>query len=411
MEKVRIGAVGCGVVATAYYFPFIMDYDKTELVAVCDSREVRAREAARLFGANEVYTDYDEMLDKADIDAVFILTGAGPHLDFAVKAAGMGKHILLQKPMTLSLQEARTISEAVRKAGVKALVEPSGGTPVQDSLRDLKAIVDAGALGDPYWFYHVPTGPTSYGPELSGNPYGAGAFYNKDSGGMVFDYPYGPTEICGLLGSVKSIMGSAKVSVPDRIIVPPEKYDKYLSEAKDPRNANYWELVVKQERTLPITMAAPDNAWCIYEMDSGATGVYHVGRLFHPMPKGVNMPGLQIFGTEGNLILGGPHGVSLISKHKDLLPHTDEDGWYHIDNEPLPPSPWPIPAKGSWIYYHESTKHLVDCILNDKDPLVNVEWGTHITEIMWGVLESSRTGTRYQMETTLYGDRKDGAKV
>lgn len=405
MNPVRIGAVGCGVVATAYYFPFIVDYEKTDLVAVCDAREARARESARLFGVDEYYTDYDEMLEKSEIDAVFILTGAGPHTSLAVKAARAGKHILLQKPMALTVADANKITAAVREAGVKCLVEPSGGTPVAEKTRKIKEIVDAGALGEPYWFYHVPTGPTRYGPELSGNPYGAGAFYNKDSGGMVFDYPYGPTEICGVLGSVKSIMGSAKVSVPDRMIVPPEKYDNFLAAATDPQDANYWRVVVNEERSLPITMAAPDNAWCIYEMDNGAIGAYHVGRLFHPMPKGVVMPNLQIFGTEGNLIFGGPHAVSIISKHKDLLPHTDEDGWYHIDQEPRPPSPWPIPAKGGWIYYHESTKHLAECILEDKEPIVNAEWGTHITEIMFGVLESSRTGTRYQMTTTLEGAR------
>ncbi len=405
MERIRIGAVGCGVVATAYYFPFILGYEHAELVSVCDTREVRARESARLFGAGEYYTDFDRMLGESEIDAVFILTGGGMHTDFAVKAAQAGKHILLQKPMALTLAEADTITAAVRSAGVKAIVEPSGGTALQQSIRDVKSIVDAGALGEPYWFYNVPTGPTVYGPELAGNPYGAGAFYNAGSGGMVFDYPYGPTEICGILGSVKSIMGSAKVSVPDRVIVPPDRYDEYLMNATDPRNSNYWRVVVEQEKTETVTMAAPDNAWCIYEMENGAIGAYHVGRLFHPMPKGINMPALQIFGTDGNLVFGGPHEVSIITKHTNLLPRTDEDGWYHIEPDALPPSPWPIPAKGSWIYYHESARHLVDCIINDKDPIINVEWGRHITEIMYGVLESSRTGTRYTMKTTLTGRR------
>ena len=402
-RKIRIGAVGCGVVATAYYFPFIRTYDKAELVAVCDSREARARESARIFGVKEFYTDYDEMLEKSDIDAVFILTGAGPHAKFAVAAAERGKHILLQKPMAPTLEEANRIVHAVRKAGVKALVEPSGGTSVQESTRTLREIVDAGALGKPYWFYLIPTGGTSYGPEFSGNPYGAGAFYTKDSGGMVFDYPYGPTQICGILGSVKSIMGSATTTVPDRSIVPEEKYDEFLRGVTDPEEANYWIKVVHEERSQPIRMEAPDNAFCTYEMESGAIGVYHVGRLFHPMPKGVVMPGLQIFGTDGNLIFGGPHAVSIISKHKQLLPSTDAEGWYHIEYERHPPSPWPVPPKGSWVYYHESTKHLVECILEDRDPVINVEWGRHITEIMWGSLESSRTGKRYEMTSTLYG--------
>ena len=56
-------------------------------------------------------------------------------------------------------------------------------------------------------------------------------------------------------------------------------------------------------------------------------------------------------------------------------------------------------------YYHESTRHLVDCILEERDPLINVEWGRHITEMMVGALESSRRGVRYEMTTTLTGLR------
>lgn len=54
-------------------------------------------------------------------------------------------------------------------------------------------------------------------------------------------------------------------------------------------------------------------------------------------------------------------------------------------------------------YYHQSTQHLIDCIQEDRDPLINVEWGRHITEMMVGALESSRTGQRYGMTTTLTG--------
>jgi predicted dehydrogenase len=402
-DVVRIGSVGCGVVASAYYLPFILDYENTELVAVCDSREDRARECARLFGAPEIYTDYSEMIARSDIDAVLILTGPGTHARFALEAIDAGRHLLLQKPMALTFEDADAITKAVRNAGLKAVVEPSSGTVLHPRMAKVKEIVDAGALGDPYWFYHVPTGPTSYHPSLSGNPYGAGAFYTKDSGGMIFDYPYGPTEIVSVLGSIASILGSAKISVPDRAIVPEEKYDEFLSSVEDPHEANYWPTVINEERTQPVKMEAPDNAFCTYEMANGAIGVYHVGRLFHPMPKGVVQPGLQIFGTEGNVIFGGPHTVSIISSRTGVLPETDDDGWYHIDEKPTGPSRWPIPAPGMFNYYHESTRHLVECILNDTDPVVNVEWGRHITEIMYGVVQSDRTGTRYRMKSTTTG--------
>lgn len=52
-------------------------------------------------------------------------------------------------------------------------------------------------------------------------------------------------------------------------------------------------------------------------------------------------------------------------------------------------------------YYHESSQHFIDCILEGRDPIVNVDWGLHITEMMAGAVESSNTGKRYEMTTTL----------
>ena len=62
---------------------------------------------------------------------------------------------------------------------------------------------------------------------------------------------------------------------------------------------------------------------------------------------------------------------------------------------------WPVPAPGAFNYYHESSRHLVECILEGKEPLVNVDWGLHITEMMYGALRSSETGELYQMTTSL----------
>jgi hypothetical protein len=244
----------------------------------------------------------------------------------------------------------------------------------------------------------MPSIPTSYQPRiggLGGNPYGVGAFYAKDSGGMLLDFPYAPTQIVSLLGSCKSVTGQAKISVPERTIVPDEAYDRFLQAATDPERVNYWDVVFALPRTKPVMMEAEDNAFSLYEMDSGAIGVFHIARPLHPMPPGACPGGLRVFGTEGNLALGvGGHRASLISSRRDLLPSTDADGWYHI-----PPDP------AGFNYYQRSTRHLLDCIQGDRDPLVNVEWGRHITEMLVGALESSRTGKRYEMTTTLTGIR------
>ncbi len=331
-KKIKVGVVGCGVVATAYYLPYLMKMPEVELVAVCDINPARTSACARLFGAQEQYQDYFDMLQRADIEAVFILTGPGPHTRFTVAAAEAGKHILLQKPMCLTLDEANAMVAAVRKAGVKALIEPSSNSPLEPPYREMRALIAQGALGDPYWFSLIPAGPDHYHPSLGGNPYGLGAFFSADSGGMLFDFPYAPNQIVTLLGACKSVMGMAKVSVPDRAIVPESEYDRFLAQATDPDDANYWDAVLDLPKTEPIKMGAPDNVFSLYEMANGAVGAFHVGRPFHPVRKGYNGGSLEIYGTEGNLMFGGGHLASMISSRKELLPRVDAEGWCHFES-------------------------------------------------------------------------------
>ena len=401
-RKVKVGVVGCGVVATAYYLPYLMNMETVDLVAVCDLYETRTEACMRLFGAKEQYQDYYEMIDRADIEAVFILTAPGTHVPFTLKAIEAGKHILLQKPMATNMDEARTIAEAVRKAGVKALIEPSSNSPLDSDIAHLRDLVKKGVLGDILWFSLASTGPTSYGPALGSNPYGQAAFYAQDSGGFLFDLPYAPANIVSVLGPCKSVMAHTRLLVIDHQIVPEEKYDEFLAQATDADNANYWDVVVDLPRTQSVKMEAVDNAYSLYEMVDGTIGTCHVGRIFHPVLPGAGGGSLQIFGTEGNLLFGAGYTASIISNRKELLPQVDADGWYHI---PLrgdrSKAKWPQPTPGAFNYYHQSSQHLIDCILEDREPLVNIDWGLHITEMMAGALESSETGKKYEMTTTL----------
>ena len=75
-------------------------------------------------------------------------------------------------------------------------------------------------LGNILWFSLAYTGPTSYGPSLGNNPYGQDAFFTKDSGGFLFDFPYAPTQIVGVLGPCKSVTAATKISMTDNYIVP-----------------------------------------------------------------------------------------------------------------------------------------------------------------------------------------------
>jgi predicted dehydrogenase len=401
-RRVKVGIVGCGVVATAYYLPYLMRMETVDLVAVCDRFETRTQACVRLFGAKEQYLDYDEMIDQADLDAVFILTAPGTHVPFTLKAVEAGKHVLIQKPLATDMQAARLIAEAIRKAGVKAIVEPSSSTPLDPDFALLRELVKQGVLGDVLWFSLAWTGPTTYGPALGSNPYGQDAFYAKDSGGFLFDLPYAPIQIASLLGPCKSVFAHATIGVTDHHIVPEDAYDQFLAGVSDPDRANYWDVVLDLPRTKHVRMEAVDNVYSMYEMVEGGVGTCHVGRIYHPILPGTGGGALQIFGTDGNLLLGAGYTASIISTHKHLLPNVDVDGWFHIPARgDHSKAKWPQPTPGAFNYYHESSQHLIDCILEDREPIVNVDWGLHITEMMAGALESARTGERYDMTTTI----------
>ena len=401
-KKVKVGVVGCGVVATAYYLPYLAKMETVDLVAVCDLYETRTSASARLFGAKEQYLDYYEMIKQADIDAVFILTAPGTHVPFALKAIEAGKHMVIQKPMATNMKDARTITDGVRKAGLKAIIEPSSNSPLDPDLAHVRDLVRKGVLGEILWFSLASTGPTSYGPSLGGNPYGQAAFYDKGSGGFLFDLPYAPSQIVAVLGPCKNVTAKATIAPVDHYIVPEEKYDEFLAGCTDPDDANYWDVVVNLPKTKRVKMQAYDNVYSLYEMASGVSGTCHVGRIFHPVLPGTGGGGLQVFGTEGNLIFGAGYSASIISTRKDLLPDVSADDWYHIPTRgDRSKARWPQPTPGAFNYYHQSSQHLIDCILEDRDPIVNVAWGLHITEMMAGAVISAESGQRYDMTTTL----------
>jgi predicted dehydrogenase len=408
-RKVKVGIVGCGVVATAYYLPYLMR--NADLVAVCDTNPIRTEACRRLFGAKETYTDYFDMIRRADIEAVFILTGPGTHARFTLAAVDAGKHVLLQKPMATNMVDANAIVDAVRNAGVKALIEPSSNTPLDPQYAHLRSMINAGVIGKPLWFTLVNSAPDSpTHPGLGGNPYGLQAFYSADSGGYLFDFPYAPSEIVTLLGECRRVHAAGQIAMPDRMIVPESEYDAFLQRATDPEDSNYWDVVLKLPRTEPVTMGAEDNVISTYEMTSGVIGVFQAVRHFHPVPKGRAHGGLEIYGSEGTVVMGGSYFASVYSSNIDALPSMDETGWHRIPLAgDLRKAKWPKPIPGGFNYYERSSQHLIDCILEDREPVVNVEWGRHITEMLCGAIESSRTGRRYEMTTRLgQGDEAMG---
>ena len=123
MTKTGFGVIGTGIVGGAWHAHVYHNLPAAELVAVCDLDAGRAREIAERYSVPHVFTDYGDLLARDDIAAVSIATPDFAHREIAVAAAQAGKHILVEKPLATTVEDAEAILAAVDEAGVKLMVD------------------------------------------------------------------------------------------------------------------------------------------------------------------------------------------------------------------------------------------------------------------------------------------------
>ncbi|MEG1657328.1 MAG: Gfo/Idh/MocA family oxidoreductase [Christensenellaceae bacterium] len=121
MKKVRIGVIGLGWFGEMHVETYMGVYN-AEVVAVCTRRPDRLREIAQKYGIAKTYTDYHDMLADDEIDAVSICTHAADHFEPMMAAMKSGKHVLLEKPMSVSLDECDKILAESKKCQQNLMV-------------------------------------------------------------------------------------------------------------------------------------------------------------------------------------------------------------------------------------------------------------------------------------------------
>jgi predicted dehydrogenase len=142
---VKIGVVGCGSIARSLHLPAIAALgDCLELVAVCDINESAARQAAEAYGVR-CFNSFEKMLD-ADIEAVSVLTHAYNHHLLGAMAARAGKHVIVEKPISITLPCADYLIEACHQAGV--ILEVTENYPFMPNDALVNEIACSGAIGD-----------------------------------------------------------------------------------------------------------------------------------------------------------------------------------------------------------------------------------------------------------------------
>lgn len=152
MRKVKIGIIGCGGIANNKHLPSLAKLgDLCEVIAFCDIIEEKAAQSAGKFGGTDVkvYSDYRDLLANEEVEVVHVCTPNVSHSEITVAAFAAGKHVLCEKPMAHTTEDAAKMIEAWKKSGKKFTIGYQNR--FRPEVQMLKKCVDNGDLGEIYY--------------------------------------------------------------------------------------------------------------------------------------------------------------------------------------------------------------------------------------------------------------------
>jgi predicted dehydrogenase len=208
MKRVGVGVIGCGAISSAYLtaarkFPVI------EIVALADANPAAAEARAAEFGAPA--RSVDTLLADPAVEIVLNLTVPRAHVEVGLRAIAAGKHVYSEKPLGVTVAEARHLVEAAAASGVRLGCAPD--TFLGGAHQTARQCVDEGLIGRPVGgtaFFMCP-GHERWHP----NP----GFYYLAGGGPMLDMgPYYVTDLVNLLGPVASVSGVATRLRAERVV-------------------------------------------------------------------------------------------------------------------------------------------------------------------------------------------------
>lgn len=342
-EPVRIGIVGCGNVATGSYIPFLRRLDaqgiRNEIVAACDVNESRREVMLERFGIGTFTTDYKEVLNAPEVELVVIVTSMQEHGTITRAALEAGKHVMVEKPMSMDLGEAARIVELARQSPGYLLCAPH--VVLSPTYQEMWRRIHAGDIGTVY------SARALYG--WSGPNWGE--WYYRPGGGSLFDLGvYNVTSLTGLLGPARRVSAMSGIAIPEREV---------------------------NGEIVPVR--TDDN--CHLLLDWG-DAVYAVITTGFTMQR-YRCAGIELYGSAGTIQMIGedwnPGGYEL---------WRNEFGAWEIHEMPRN---WP------WT---DGIRHLIECIRAGTPPIITPEHAYHVTEIMTKAMAAGRDGQARQLEST-----------
>jgi predicted dehydrogenase len=152
MEKLRLGIIGTGGICNNKHLPALAKFqDKVEVAALCDLQEEKAGSTAKKHGLEKaaIYVDYHKLLEDTSLDVVYVCTPNVSHAQITVDAFAAGKHILCEKPMAATTEDALKMMDAWKKSNKKFTIGYQNR--FRPEVQMLKKCCEEGDLGDIYY--------------------------------------------------------------------------------------------------------------------------------------------------------------------------------------------------------------------------------------------------------------------
>ena len=266
----NIGIVGCGNIS-GIYFQNLKKFDFLQVTACADIDLARAQARATEHGVPKACS-VDELLADPSIDIVVNLTIPSAHAPVNLAAVNAGKHVYSEKPLTISRAEGQALLEAARAKGVRVSCAPE--TFLGAGLQTCRRLIDEGAIGSVVGAtaFMGSNGPEGWHPDPD--------FFYQPGAGPLFDMgPYYLTALVNLLGPVRRVSGSARITRAQRLI------------GSQPRAGSY------------ITVNTPTHVAAVLDFAGGA-----IGTLVTSFDVLANtLPPIEIYGTGGTLTVPDPN--------------------------------------------------------------------------------------------------------
>ncbi|MCK9858657.1 Gfo/Idh/MocA family oxidoreductase [Paenibacillus sp. ATY16] len=352
MAKLRIGMISYEHVHADFRSKALSEMEEVEIVAVADDDMVRGEAAANRYGG-QYYGDYRQLLERKDVDFVFIHSANADHLQMVLDTVSAGKNLFCEKPIATSAADALAMTQAVERAGLRSTVGfCSRFIPEAERAKE---VIDSGLIG----------------------------------------------KIIGVR-SVIGLAGIQEIGCPDYMtswMVDPVRGGggAFIDEGAHAIDLLRWYAGdITAVSTLTANNAKPmlsveDNAATVLQFESGALGTLNTLWSLH-IDVGMRNT-LEIYGTQGTLSL------ELTSKHPKLQVYSEFMGgqasgsWFepHIkprEAEPHDYQSWPTHAQ----HYKREVTDIIDCLRQDRPFRASFRDGLHVAQVTDAGYLSAREG-------------------